>query len=165
MKYYRDDVSRDAIGACNGSRRDWDRLGVFAFGISEEIAKKLMSQHNLNDDFILDELRSLSLEHFSANFRDKFDHNDTGCAASYIIGMLRNRMIDYLRSLNRADKMGELNKSYAMAPDEHGVVKKRLVQSVKDDFISEKISDGEFGNSEYPNVNDLDFNDDYIYKR
>ncbi len=168
MKYNKEEISRLAIDALsNNSLRSYDKVGVFAYGISEEIAKKLMSQRNISDTFVLEEMRSIALEHFSLNFRGKFDPEGSGCAASYIIGMLRNAMIDYLRSLSRADKYGELNKSFAVVPDEHGNVKRRLVQSVKDDYISEQITDVPSRDLSLNglDVNDLDFDNSYIYKK
>lgn len=164
MKYNKEEIAELAVSACKSSRKDWSKLGEFAYGISEELAKGFMKKHNLDDTFLLEEMRSRSLEHFCAVFRDKFDHTDSGCAASYIIGMLRNSMIDYLRSLSRADKFGELNKSFSKVPDEHGVVKNRLVQVIKDDYLSETISElGGLRSCEI-DVNDLDFNNDYLWK-
>lgn len=167
MRYNKEKVRDDAYRACEGSNRAWSKLGEFAYGISEELAKGFMDKHNLNDTFILEEMRSKALENFSYNFRGKFNHKENGCSASYIIGMLRNSMIDYLRSLSRSDKYGELNKSFSRVPDEHGVVKSRLVQSVKDDYMSESITDMSgmsFDNREN-DVNDLDFDNSFIYKK
>lgn len=165
MKYNKEDIADLAVASCKGDERAYSRLGEFAWGISEELAKGFMKKHHLDDTFVLEEMRSRALEHFSSVFLIKFDHTDNGCAASYIIGMLRNSMIDYLRSLSRADKFGELNKSFSSVPDEHGVVRKRLVQVVKDDYLSETITDIGGMNSCDIDVNDLDFNDDYIWKK
>ena len=166
LKYNKQDIQNDAYRYIVHQRpRAYGKLAEFAYGISEELAKQLMKKHGLSDEFILEEMRSQSLEHFATNFR-KFDAKQKGSAASYIISMLRNSMIDYLRSLSRADKYGELNKSFAEVPDINGIVRSRLVQSKRDDYLSEAISDGEFGlPADMIDPDDIDFDNSYIYKK
>ncbi len=91
LKYNKEEISSLAIDALsNNNLRSYDKVGTFAYGISEEIAKKLMSQRNISDAFILEEMRSIALEHFSLNFRGMFNSKTNRCADLYFIVMLRN---------------------------------------------------------------------------
>ena len=141
------------------SVKAYNELGLFIYGISEELAKKMMSKYGQNDDFILDEMRSLAYTHVCVNFKNKYDVDAGGCAASYIIGMLNSRMIDYLRSLSRCDKYGELNKVFLSTSDG----RRKLVQAQKDDYVSSEISSSVLIRADI-DVNNLDFDNSYIYK-